>query len=153
MADSGGATYLGSRRESAREDAFDGARGLARLRAIEGAGISLSRNKNFGLFSNPHNLSALRARHYLDRLGRSMLRVAEDGRGSISIHQSGESIEVALVAPWLAARRSAFLTAEELVGLGEDPAVAQLLRSLGVSLAGDVPRIEQVEGTGPASRG
>lgn len=112
----------------------DNLHGIARLWSIRGEPSALSRNRNFAFFSDPQNLLALRAHQFLDRLGRMLLRVDSDGRGAIVARAHPDTVEISVTAPWLAARRSTFLTPDELAWMGANPALRALLGRLGVAL-------------------
>lgn len=85
------------------------------------------------MFSQPQNLAALRTHHYLSRLGRELVRTAADGRGSLRATRLPDGgVELTIVAPWLAARRVAFLRPDELAWMREGEGVAAVLETLDV---------------------
>lgn len=129
---------MGSHGLGASHEQRDGRWGVARLRALEQAGVPLSRNKSFGVFAEPQNRAALRTYHFLSRLGRELLRAEADGRGRLLGSVDGDgTVELTITVPWLASRRVVFLCSAEVEWMREDAAVADVLDRLGV---GGAPR-------------
>ena len=106
---------------------------IDRLKALEEAGIALSRNRHFEFFELPDNKRALSLEHYLDalaielqdgaRLGSLSLTLAPDDNGRLALGVARAD---------LAVKHTAHLSPEEFDELAARDGVAKILEVQGI---------------------
>jgi hypothetical protein len=106
---------------------------IDRLKALEEAGIDLSRNRHFAFFQTPENRRALTLDHYLDalaselhdgaRLGSLALTLSPDEHGRLALGVSREDLSV---------QHTAHLSPEEFDELVTRDGVANILAKQGI---------------------
>lgn len=106
---------------------------IDRLRALEEAGIALSRNRHFELFQQPENKRALSLERYLDTLatelregqaqGTLTLSLAPDENGRLALGVSRSDLSV---------RHTAHLSPEEFDALAAREGVGAVLKHQGI---------------------
>ena len=107
---------------------------IERLKALEEAGIALSRNRHFAFFEAPENQRALTLSRYLDHLCALItegfkrnaitlsLQPDEHGRLGLRMQRADLSVD-----------HTAHLSPEEFDALTERDGIADILKSLGIS--------------------
>ena len=106
---------------------------IDRLKALEEAGVALSRNRHFELFKEPENKRALALNRYLDTLAEELrdgakhksltLTLAPDEHGRLALGVTRSDLSV---------QHTAHLSPEEFDALSEREGVAAILNAQGI---------------------
>ena len=102
-----------------------------RIRELEAAGVSISRNAHFELFRNGLNARALRLKRRLEGLGRVIRSCRAEGELDLHVQQAGGETEITVHVPKPAARITTRLTEDELSLLLREPEVGEILAAAG----------------------
>ncbi len=106
---------------------------IARLKALEEAGIALSRNRHFELFEKPENQRALALKHYLETLATELHDGAAEGTLTLTLSpdQHGR-LALGVTRRDLSVQHTAHLSPEEFDELVALDGVAGVLESQGI---------------------
>lgn len=107
---------------------------ITRLKALEEAGIALSRNRHFALFAKPENQRALALKHYLEALASELQDGASEGTLTLAPDQDGR-LALGVTRRDLSVRHTAHLSPEEFDELVVLEGVAGVLESQGIHWA------------------
>ena len=109
-------------------------RAIDRLRALEEAGIELSRNRHFELFQEPENKRALALSRYLDSLADELQAGAKEGTLTLSLSPDAHGrLALGVSRSDLAVEHTAHLSPEEFDALATRDGVMEILRAQGIS--------------------
>ena len=107
---------------------------IERLKALEEAGIALSRNRHFEFFETPDNRRALTLSRYLDHLAEMLTEGAEHNALHLSLAPDEHGrLALDLTRSDLTIRHTAHLSPEEFDTLTTRSGVADVLETHGIS--------------------
>ena len=111
--------------------------GIQRLKELEAAGVELSRNRNFDIFSKAENRRALKLRRYLDALSLE-IRARHRQRDLVlsatwEPESDADKVCLELTVPSLSLKLTTYLSADELDAIAQHEDVARALESFGIS--------------------
>jgi hypothetical protein len=106
---------------------------IDRLKALEEAGIALSRNRHFELFSEPENKRALTLKRYLANLAAEIQEGAKQGTLALTLAPDEHGrLALGVGRSDLSVRHTAHLSPEEFDALAERDGVAAVLNTQGI---------------------
>jgi len=107
---------------------------IDRLRALEEAGVELSRNRHFELFQEPENKRALTLSRYLDSLAEELHQGAKEGSLSLTLSVDAHGrLALGVARSDLAIQHTAHLSPEEFDELATREGVSAILNAQGIS--------------------
>ncbi len=104
---------------------------LARLEALQAAGVSMSRNRHFDVFADPDNRSALALHRYLDALAQELCDPTD--LTSIAVQRADDEVTLTVERGAPVSTHVAVLHPREFDALSERDGVAEALDAHGVA--------------------
>ena len=109
---------------------------IERLRALEEAGIALSRNRHFELFQQPENQRALTLKRYLDTLATELCEGQAQGTLTLTLAPDEHGrLALGVARSDLSVRHTAHLSPEEFDALAAREGVSAVLERQGIRWA------------------
>lgn len=107
---------------------------IERLKALEEAGVALSRNRHFELFSQPENKRALSLSRYLDTLAEELKDGAKSGTLALTLAPDEHGrLALGVTRTDLSVQHTAHLSPEEFDALASRAGVMAILSEQGIS--------------------
>ena len=104
-----------------------------RLKALEEAGVALSRNRHFELFNEPENKRALTLNRYLDTLAKELQEGAREGSLTLTLSPDEHGrLALGVCRPDLSVRHTAHLSPEEFDLLAKREGILEILSAQGI---------------------
>ena len=106
---------------------------IERLKALEEAGVELSRNRHFELFKQPENKRALSLKRYLDTLAEELTVGAKEGTLSLTLAPDEHGrLALGVARSDISARHTAHLSPEEFDTLASRKGITSILSAQGI---------------------
>ncbi len=107
---------------------------IERLKALEEAGVALSRNRHFELFSQPDNKRALSLSRYLDTLAEELSEGAEAGTLTLTLAPDEHGrLALGVRRSDLSMQHTAHLSPEEFDALASRRGIREILSAQGIT--------------------
>ena len=108
---------------------------LNRLRDLQAAGVTFSRNKNFALFEDPSNREALSLHRYLDALAEEITEGHAQGSLGLAMEvQEVGPMQLEILRRDLGVKHTVHLHPEELIALSDRLDTREILTAYGVEV-------------------